>query len=127
MNPETFDPVSNGHSVGHWAGDALVVDTVGFSNEGITGIPGGGRRTPDSHLIERYRLLAGGKRLSVTFTWEDPKTVKARTAGCIALVYLNESFVRPVPYRDVPQAELVAIAWIIAPRVSSARTAARFS
>jgi len=51
----------------------LAVDTVGFSSEGITGIPGGGRRTPDSHLIERYRLLAGGKRLSVTFTWEDAK------------------------------------------------------
>ena len=73
VNPDTFDPVSNGHSVGHWEGDTLVVDTVGFSSEGITGIPGGGRRTPDSHLIERYRLLAGGKRLSVVFTWEDPK------------------------------------------------------
>jgi len=73
VNPDTFDPVSNGHSVGHWEGDILAVDTVGFSSEGITGIPGGGRRTPDSHLIERYRLLAGGKRLSVTFTWEDAK------------------------------------------------------
>jgi hypothetical protein len=72
VNPDTFDPVSNGHSIGHWEGDTLVVDTVGFSSEGITGIPGGGRRTPDSHLIERYRLLAGGKRLSVTFNWEDP-------------------------------------------------------
>jgi len=73
VNPDTFDPVSNGHSVGHWEGDILAVDTVGFSSEGITGIPGGGRRTPDSHLIERYRLLAGGKRLSVMFTWEDSK------------------------------------------------------
>ena len=73
VNPDTFDPVSNGHSVGHWEGDTLAVDTVGFSSEGITGIPGGGRRTPDSHLIERYRLLAGGKRLSVMFTWEDSK------------------------------------------------------
>jgi len=80
VNPDTFDPVSNGHSIGHWEGDMLVVDTVGFSSEGITGIPGGGRRTPDSHLIERYRLLAGGKRLSVTFTWADPKVfTKAHT------------------------------------------------
>jgi hypothetical protein len=73
VNPETFDPVSNGHSIGHWDGEALVVDTVGFSNEGITRIPGGGRRTTDSHLIERFRLVEGGNRLSVTFTWEDPK------------------------------------------------------
>jgi len=80
VNPDTFDPVSNGHSIGHWEGDTLVVDTGGFSSEGITGIPGGGRRTPDSHLIERYRLLAGGKRLSVTFTWADPKVfTKAHT------------------------------------------------
>jgi len=76
VNPDTFDPVSNGHSVGHWEGDTLVVDTVGFSSEGITGIPGGGRRTPDSHLVERYHLLAGGKRLSVTFTWADPKVFR---------------------------------------------------
>jgi len=29
-------------------------------------------RTPDSHLTERYRLMDGGQRLSVTFTWDDP-------------------------------------------------------
>jgi len=73
VNPDTFDPVSNGHSIGKWQGDTLVVDTVGFSTEGLTAIPGGGRRTPDSHLTERYRLLNGGNRLSVIFTWEDPK------------------------------------------------------
>ena len=73
VNPDVFDPVSNGHSTGHWEGDTLVVDTVGFSEEGLTGIPGGGRRTTGSHLVERYRLLDGNKRLSVVFTWEDPK------------------------------------------------------
>lgn len=73
VNPDVFDPTSNGHSIGHWEGSVLVVDTVGFSNEGLTGIPGGGRRTPDSHLTERYRLVEGGKQLSVLFTWEDPK------------------------------------------------------
>jgi hypothetical protein len=80
VNPDTFDPVSNGHSVGKWESETLVVDTVGFSTEGLTGIPGGGRRTPDSHLVERYRLLDGGSRLSVIFTWEDPKVFsKAHT------------------------------------------------
>ncbi|HLK50726.1 MAG TPA: hypothetical protein VKT49_21445 [Bryobacteraceae bacterium] len=73
VNPDVFDPVSNGHSIGHWEGDTLIVDTVGFSEEGLTRIPGGGRRTTTSHLVERYRLLDGGKLLSVTFTWEDPK------------------------------------------------------
>jgi hypothetical protein len=73
VSPETFDPVSGGNSVGHWEGETLVVDTVGFSSEGVTRIPGGGRRTPDSHLVERFRLVDGGNRLSVTFAWEDPK------------------------------------------------------
>lgn len=73
VNPDVLDPASNGHSIGHWEGDTLIVDTVGFSNEGLTRIPGGGRRTPDSHLVERYKLVNGGNQLSVTFTWEDPK------------------------------------------------------
>ena len=72
VNPETYDPVSNGHSIGHWDGGVLVVDTIGFSSEGITRIPGGGRRTPDSHLVERFRLL-NANQLSVVFTWEDAK------------------------------------------------------
>jgi hypothetical protein len=72
-NQETFDPTSNGDSIGHWEGDTLVVDTIGFSDQGVTSIPGGGRRTGASHLVERFRLLDGGNRLSVTFTWEDPK------------------------------------------------------
>jgi len=64
VNADIFDPSSSGDSVGHWEGDTLVVDTVGFSEEGVT---------PTSHLMERYRLVSGGKQLSVTFTWEDPK------------------------------------------------------
>lgn len=70
---EDYEPTTNGYSIGHWEGDTLVVDTVGFNDRGATSIPGGGVRTADSHLIERYRLLQGSNRLSVTFTWEDPK------------------------------------------------------
>ena len=43
------------------------------NDRGVRSIPGGGVRTPDSHLIERYRLLENGQRLSVTFRWDDPK------------------------------------------------------
>ena len=70
---DELDPVTNGNSIGHWDGDVLVVDTIGFSDRGITAIPGGGFRTPDSHLVERFHLLNGGGILSVTSTWEDPK------------------------------------------------------
>ena len=73
VSMDTFDPSTNGHSIGRWEGDTFVVDTIGFApDRGVTSIPGGGYKTADSHLIERYRLLNGGKQLSVTFTWEDP-------------------------------------------------------
>jgi hypothetical protein len=70
---DEIDPVTNGNSVGHWEGDVLVVDTIGFSDRGITAIPGGGFRTPDSHLVEQFHLLNGGNLLSVTSTWDDAK------------------------------------------------------
>jgi len=70
---EDLDPTTNGHSTGRWDGDTFVVDTVGFNDHGATRIPGGGVRTPDSHLVERYRLFDGGARLSAVFTWDDAK------------------------------------------------------
>lgn len=73
-SPETFDPTSTGHSTAKWEGDTLVVDTIGFSDEGLLAIPGGGRRTKNSHLVERFRLLRNGNQLSVVSTWTDPST-----------------------------------------------------
>ena len=74
VDKDIFDPTTNGHSIGHWEGDTLVVDTVGFNTKGITEIPGGGVRTDKSHLVEKYRLMDNGKRLMVTFTWTDAST-----------------------------------------------------
>lgn len=94
----TYDAQSNGHSIGHWEGSALVVDTVGFSSRGVTSIPGGGFRTENSHLIERYSLLDGGSRLSVIFTWEDatvfakPHTYEFRYYRVAAGTFAREYF-----------------------------------
>ena len=48
---DDVEPSTNGHSIGHWEGDALVVDTIGFNDIGATRIPGGGVRTAVSHLV----------------------------------------------------------------------------
>ena len=72
-HPEHVVPSSNGDSIGHWEGKTLVVDTVGFS--GFSGVPSGGRRGPNTHLIERYDIVTlpdKTLRLDVTFRWEDP-------------------------------------------------------
>lgn len=72
IGKDIFDPTTNGDSIGRWDGDSLVVDTVGFDpDKGVTAIPGGGFRTANAHLVERYRLINNGSMLSVTFTWDD--------------------------------------------------------
>lgn len=71
---DQYDFTTGGDSVGHWEGDTFVVTTVGIDGEkGQTLLPGGGFRTSDSRLTERYRLASQGNALIVTFTWEDPK------------------------------------------------------
>ena len=69
---DEWEGATTGHSIGRWDGDTLVVDTIGFNDRGVTAIPGGGWRTPQSKLTERVRLLYNGLVLSVTATWEDP-------------------------------------------------------
>ena len=76
MNTKADSPVDAwmGWSRGSWDGDTLVADTIGFhEKDGRMLIPGGGYRTPDSHLVERFKLLKNGQVLSVTSTWTDPK------------------------------------------------------
>ena len=61
-----------GESVGHYEGkDTLVVDTIGLNDKTETDKFG----TPHSdkmHVIERYRLIDGGKAMRVDFTVDDP-------------------------------------------------------
>ncbi len=61
-----------GESVGHYEGDTLVVDTIGLNDKTLTDRNG----TPHSdamHVVERYRLVNGGKTMQVQFLVEDPK------------------------------------------------------
>jgi hypothetical protein len=51
-HPKDLDPSYYGHSVGHWEGDTLVIDTVGFNERGwidLRGLP----TTEQLHLTER--------------------------------------------------------------------------
>ncbi len=77
ISKDIFDPSTNGDSIGNWEGDTLVVDTVGFEPEhGMTAIPGGGFRSADAHLVERFKLLKNGSMLSIVSTWTDPKVFR---------------------------------------------------
>lgn len=52
-HPEDLKPTYQGHSIGHWEGDTLVVDTVGF-NEKMWFDPEGSPHTDQLHLIEHF-------------------------------------------------------------------------
>lgn len=74
VDPVIYDPTSVGDSIAHWEGNTLIVDTIGFHEKnGRMMLPGGGFRTKDSQLEEKYTLLKNGQILSVSFTWTDPK------------------------------------------------------
>jgi hypothetical protein len=63
-------PTAVGHSVGRYENGSFVIDTVGLT---AGGVPGGGRRTAETQLTERYTVSGDGKRLTMTYTWNDPK------------------------------------------------------
>ncbi|HEV7715146.1 MAG TPA: hypothetical protein VGO53_06105, partial [Steroidobacteraceae bacterium] len=69
-HPAHFEPTFMGHSVGQWAGDTLVIDTIGMIKQ--TQIDEAGTLHSDQlHVIERVRRVQD--TLEVRFTIEDPK------------------------------------------------------
>jgi hypothetical protein len=64
-------PTWFGESVGHYEGDTLVVDTIGLSAKTFVD----NYQTPHTeqlHVIERFRMIDGGKTLEVNLHVEDP-------------------------------------------------------
>lgn len=69
-HPEHLDPTFNGHSIGHWEGDTLVIDTVGLGHRtplGYHELMHG----PRLHVIERIHLISENK-LEDDMTLIDP-------------------------------------------------------
>ena len=64
-----LDPTWMGDSVGHWEGDTLVVDVVGFNEK--TELPGGFKHTEALHVVERFRRI-NKDQLEYKATIEDP-------------------------------------------------------
>jgi len=67
------EPGYYGHSVGHWDGDTLVVDTIGLKESvpGYRDIP----HSDEEHIIERIRLI-DPDILEDRMTVEDPKVLE---------------------------------------------------
>src|SRR5512139_3830865 len=70
-HPADVKPTRQGHSIGRWDGETLVIDTVAFEPD-----PSGlGANTPSSagkHTVERLSLIPDHTRLRYEITVEDP-------------------------------------------------------
>ena len=76
----SLKPSWYGESVGRYEGDTLVVDTIGLNDKTFVDV----YRTPHSeklHVVERWRLVDGGKMLQAIFTVEDPDAFYAPWSG----------------------------------------------
>ncbi len=88
-HPANIKPSRAGHSIGHWEGDTLVVDTVGFA-PGYLNTP-----VPNSeklHVVERFSFDPAKISLTRSYFAEDPVYLKGRYSGS------DTVFVADAPY-----------------------------
>jgi hypothetical protein len=93
---EGAEPSLQGHSIGRWEGDTLVVDTARFTPDpaGISmRVPSG----PGKHLVERLKLDADKTHLLYSFVLEDPEyLVEPVVSGDVAWTYRPDLEFAPV-------------------------------
>lgn len=76
QHPPNVAPSLLGHSIGHWDGQTLVVDTVAFAPHPIgvwIAVPSGSSK----HVVERFALAADRRHLRYDLTIEDPAGLTA--------------------------------------------------
>jgi hypothetical protein len=96
-HPANVEPSWSGHSIGHWEGDVLVVDTVGFEPGTLTG---GTPHSGELHVVERFSLDPEAMTLEREFTADDPEYFTEEYTGGETLI------VSSVPYAPEPCADL---------------------
>ena len=73
-HPDDPDLTFNGHSIGQWEGNTLVVDTVGFTPDTPLGMNMGTRHSSKMHTVERFHLKDPNK-LELVMTIDDPEAL----------------------------------------------------
>lgn len=83
-HPENLELTREGHSIGHWEGKVLVVDTVGFKPGYIHAPPmkqGAAMNSDQLHMVERFYLSDDGLTLYREYTGEDPLYLEGSFSG----------------------------------------------
>jgi hypothetical protein len=97
QHPAGLEPSNAGHSIGHWEGDTLVVDTIGFE-AGVLRPPT--RNSAQLHVVERFTLDPATFALKRDYVAEDPVYLAAPYTGS-DVVLLSET-----PFEKQPCTEL---------------------
>ena len=91
---ENGERLNQGHSIGHWEDDVLVVDTTLFTDDpsgNMRGIPSGAQK----HVIERFRLSDDGTQLIIDYVVEDQEYLSEPTIGTSVWDYAADNEMLP--------------------------------
>ena len=100
-HPPSSEVFHEGHSIGRWEGDVLVVDTTNFAYDRSayqSGLPSGAQK----HVVERYHLHEDGTRMTAEFSVEDPEYFLGSFTHTRDLVY--SPHLEMTPYNCDPEA-----------------------
>jgi hypothetical protein len=88
-HPSNVKLTRAGHSIGHWEGDTLVVDTArflpGFLNTPV-------HNSDQLHVVERFSLDTGKMALTRAYTAEDPVYLKGKYTGSDTILVADAPF-----------------------------------
>jgi len=96
-HPASIEPTPAGHSIGHWEGDVLVVDTIGFP-AGVIVPPL--RHSDQLHVVERFSFDPAKMTLTRSYVATDPVYFTDEYKGTDTLL------VADVPYENHGCSEL---------------------
>lgn len=88
-HPRDFKPSRTGHSIGHWEGDTLVVDTIGFL-PGFLNPPV--RNSSRMHVVERFTLDTKKMALTRSYIAEDPVYLNGKYTGSDTILVADAPF-----------------------------------
>ena len=100
-HPENGTRTNQGHSIGWWEDDVLVVDTKLLADHQIGGAFFGVPSSADKHVIERYTLSQDRNRAIVDIWFEDSEYLSEPFVAQTTLVYSPE--LELYSYECVPQ------------------------
>jgi len=108
QHPQDLKPSYSGDSVGHWEGNTLVIDTVGYNGKGQLDEVGN-PHSEQLHMVQRLTKSADGNKLTNVITFDDSKYytkpfTKTRTWRRISGVKLDDYDCAENPRADLFEA-----------------------